>query len=240
MTSAISDLRHAGPPPEVAVVLPRLLREPGVELEGVTTLKPGAVFRIGASVAKLFRRSSHSFARLRRPQALRVVLNYHRLLPIRSPVPLHWDRLDHPRYESLLVYEFVEGRTLMALWTERDPEPLAALPRLLADLHNKRILHADLHAGNLVWGPEGWVVLDLDGVRHGMHAVRRRAITENIWARLLLDFEDQDAGEVMYREFLELAGSPWEAGASWGRIVRRSTERHHKREARLAARDGRP
>ncbi len=226
---AISDLQAAGPPPEVSVVLPQLLH---AEVpEGVAVLKPGAVYRVGATVVKLYRRGSRRFARLRPPQALRAVRSYYRLLPVRSPRLLHWDRLGPTDYGSILVYEFVEGSTLLELWKTEASQWRAALPQLFADIFATGVLHADLHAGNLLWGPDGWVVLDLDGIRHGLHGLRRRTITENTWARLLFDFKDDDAGEVLYREFHGLAKLPWDADDSWARIMRRARENDRVRAA---------
>jgi tRNA A-37 threonylcarbamoyl transferase component Bud32 len=197
-------------------VLPQLLNRETPA--GVAVLKPGFVYRVDGVVAKLYGRSSSPLARLREPRALRAVRSHARLLPVRSPQPLHWDRLRHERFESLLVYEFVEGPTLLDLWRSGEPTSLAALPRLFADLHAVGVLHADLHAKNLIWSAEGWYVLDLDGVRHGLHALRCRAITEKVWARLLLDLADDPAAEELYREFLRLAGRPWDAEPSWARI----------------------
>jgi len=211
-------MRRSGPPPEVAAVLPQLLRRETPE--GVIALKPGLVYRVGGVVVKLYRRSTNSLARLRQPRARRAVCSHARLLPVRSPLPVHWDRLRHEEYESVLVYEYVEGPTMLELWQEGEPTSRAALPQLFADLHAVGVLHADLHANNLIWSSEGWSVLDLDGVRHGLHALRFRAITENIWARIMLDLEGDGALEELYREFLRLAGRPWNAEASWSRIER--------------------
>ncbi|MFT7540868.1 MAG: hypothetical protein ACI9K5_001833 [Gammaproteobacteria bacterium] len=226
---AIIDLQAAGPPPEVVDVLPKLLSSEVPE--GVAVLKPGAVYRVGATVVKLYRRGSRRFVRLRPPQAQRAVRSYHRLLPVRSPKPLHWDRLGHADYDSLLVYEYVEGSTLLELWKTEASEWRAALPQFLADLFATRVLHADLHAGNLLWGPDGWVLLDLDGIRHGLHGLRRRTITEKTWARLLFDFKNNDAGEILYREFHALAKPPWGVEKSWARILGRAEENDRIRAA---------
>ena len=99
------------------------------------------------------------------------------------------------------------------------PEPAAGGPDL----------HADLHAKNLIWSSQGWCVLDLDGVRHGLHALRRRKITENLWARLLLDFEDSEQALELYREFLRLCGQPWDVERSWERILKGFDEVLRKR-----------
>ncbi|MFT5690455.1 MAG: hypothetical protein ACI8PQ_003312, partial [Planctomycetota bacterium] len=56
---AIIDLQAAGPPPEVVDVLPKLLSSEVPE--GVAVLKPGAVYRVGATVVKLYRRGSRRF-----------------------------------------------------------------------------------------------------------------------------------------------------------------------------------
>ena len=190
----------------------------------VSVLKSGSVFRIADFVVKLYRRSSNPLARLRTPRALRAVHAHRRILPVQSPRPVHWRRLKAGPHESVLVYEYLEGRSLLELWGGGDAAPIAALPRLFAALHTVGALHADLHAKNLIWTGDAWCVLDLDGVRHGLHAIRRRTITENTWARLLFDFNGDEAARDLYREFLRLAGDPWEHGASWARILHRFDE----------------
>ena len=221
------DTRRDGPPPAVAEALPRLLR--GEVPEGVETLKAGVVFRVGGFAVKFFPRATGPLARLRQPRALRAIRNHARLLPVRSPLPLHWERLRHERFESLLVSEFVEGPTLLEVWRAGAPEALAALPRLFADLHGAGVLHADLHAKNLIWSSSGWCILDLESVRHGLHALRRRTITENIWARLMFDFDGDRRAAELYREFLHLAGRPWEFEPSWERVLRGFDEVLRKR-----------
>ena len=214
---SLRSLRGSVLPPEVSEALPRLLK--GEVPGGVVVLREGFVYRVGQAVVKLFPRSPRALARLRPSRAQRAVRAWRRLQPVRSPRPLHWNRLKHARFESLLVYEYVEGQTLRSLWKQGVPEPLAALPQLFADLHRLGVLHADLHGENMIWSNKGWCLLDLDGVRHGLHLLRRRIITENTWARLLLDLEGDGGARSLYAEFLGLAGQPWACEPSWQRIL---------------------
>lgn len=192
-----------------------------------SALKPGLVHRVGDEVVKLYPRERTGLARLRGPRARRAVWAAAALWPVPTPQPLSWRTLDHPDFESAFVYRFAAGPTLRALWIERsgdalDPGLLDALPLLLAQLLSRDVIHADLHAQNLVWedGPLGsrWVVLDLDGVRHRLHTLRRRALVEATWSRLLFDFGGADLVRSLFDAFLTAAGLRWNADQAWSRV----------------------
>lgn len=204
-------------PKEVAEALPRLLA--GELPSAARVLKKGYVFLVDGFVIKFYPRTKKRFDWLRAPKALRAVRAHRRLLPVHSPDPIYWERLDSSEFDSLLIYEFVEGPTLLDLWKREHQESREALPKLFADLHATGILLGDLHAKNLLWSDHGWCIIDLDGVRGGLHAIRRRRITEVMWARLLFDFEKSPEAEGLYHRYLELAGQPWDGESSWARIL---------------------
>ena len=168
---------------------------------------------------KLYRGDRGFLSSLRPARALRTIRAYERVRPIPSPRPLSWRLPRHPEIESILIYEFVRGTTL--LQHQRDPDRAArvALPRLFADMFAARVLHGDVHAGNLLWDGETWWILDLDGIRGRLHALRRRRILEKLWGRLLFDLVDHEDARRIHAEFLELAGCPWPTPASWERIL---------------------
>jgi hypothetical protein len=220
-----ASIRRAGPPKAVAAVLPDLLA--GREPQGITVLKPGAVFQLhtgsGAKdlVVKLYKRRPKLRAKLRPPGAKRAVAAYLRLLPVPSPAPVYWDKLDHPDYRSVLVYEFAEGPTLHQLWKQGHPEAIEALPEFLGDVYRTGVLHGDLHGRNMVWAHGHWLLLDLDSIRSGLHSLRRNQIWERTWARLLFDFEGASEAQAIYERFAKSASLPGEAGEAWNRILRR-------------------
>jgi hypothetical protein len=213
------------PPGELGEVLDELCA--GREATRGACLKAGLVQRVGEQVLKLYERrtSAGPLARLKRPRAARTAAAHARLAPARTPAVLGWGRLGHPRFESFLVYEYVEGASLHELWpTAGGPHPerrraLGALPELFADLDRAPGLHGDLHAKNLIWTSDGWCVIDLDGVRAGIHALRRRALVERTWARLLFDFDGGPEAEQLCRAALERSDRAWDVEAAWGRIV---------------------
>ncbi|MFT5197993.1 MAG: hypothetical protein ACI87O_000641 [Planctomycetota bacterium] len=221
--SSAESIRRAGPPAAVAAILPDLLA--GREPEGISVLKPGAVFQLHTGegskdlIVKLYKRSPKLRAKLQPPGAKRAVDAYLRLLPVPSPAPVYWDKLDHPAYRSVLVYEYAEGPTLHQLWKQDNPQAIEALPALLAATYKTGLLHGDLHGRNLVWAEDRWMVLDLDSIRSGLHAVRRRAIWERTWARLLFDFAGSPRGKELFARFLDLAGLTWSIEESWKRVL---------------------
>ena len=238
LPSTVQSLRQCGPPPAVRRVLPELLS--GRIPEGVVALKPGAVYLLDTGsdqqdlIIKLYKRSSKLRAKLQPPRAKRAVEAYLRLLPVASPRPVYWDKLTHPDFRSVLVYEYAQGPTLHQLWKQGNPEAIAALPALLAATYETGVLHGDLHGRNLVWSDNHWLVLDLDSVRSGLHALRRKTIWERTWARLLFDFSGSPKGKELFAHFLDLANLPWSLKDSWKRVLQTYEEicaehRNHNR-----------
>lgn len=217
-------LRQCGPSESVARVLPELLA--GRTPSEITVLKPGAVFQLHTQadekdlIVKLYKRSPKLRAKLQPPGAKRAVDAYLRLLPVPSPKPVYWNTLDHADYRSVLVYEYAEGPTLHQLWKQGNPEAIEALPALLAATYKTGLLHGDLHGRNLVWADGQWLVLDLDSIRSGLHALRRKAIWERTWARLLFDFSGSPRGKELFASFLELANLSWDLEDSWSRVLK--------------------
>jgi hypothetical protein len=220
-----NSLRRCGPPSAVAAVLPKLLA--GLEPEGITVLKPGAVFQLHTGqgekdlIVKLYKRSAKLRAKLQPPGAKRAVAAYLRLLPVPSPKPVWWDRLDHAQYRSVLVYEFAVGPTLHQLWKQGDPQAMDELPEFLGALYRTGVLHGDLHGRNLVWTARQWLVLDLDSIRSGLHSLRRKQIWERTWARLLFDFEGTPEAQTLFERFATSAGLEGDIQGAWNRILRR-------------------
>ncbi len=218
-------LRKCGPPDAVAAVLPELLA--GREPSGITVLKTGAVFRLHTGegqkdlVIKLYKQSPKLRAKLQPPGAKRAVAAYLRLLPIQSPTPVYWNRLDHPEFRSVLVCEYADGPTLHQLWKDGDTQALQALPEFLGALFKTGVLHGDLHGRNLLWNEGRWLVLDLDSIRSGLHGLRRRKIWERTWARLLFDFEGAPEAQDLHMRFAKAAGLEEGASGAWNRILRR-------------------
>jgi hypothetical protein len=134
---------------------------------------------------------------------------------------VYWDRLEHPEFRSVLVYEYAEGPTLHQLWKQGNPQAIGALPEFLGALYRTGVLHGDLHGRNLVWTGGSWLVLDLDSIRSGLHGLRRRKIWERTWARLLFDFEGAPEAQALYASFAQAAGLAGDPQSAWERILRR-------------------
>lgn len=148
--------------------------------EGVA-LRDGSVVRIGGLVVKRFPAPS-AFGRLRAPHATRSAARHFWCLPVPSPRPLValWSSRAST---SVLVREYVAGQPLSAVGAaERAAE--TALAPFLASLARHAVLHGDLHPENLLWDGSRWWLLDVDGVRHGLHS--RRRVWLGMWARCAL------------------------------------------------------
>ncbi len=91
---------------------------------------------------------------------------------VTTPRPLAYiERRRAPRHgPSLYVSEFIEAPTLERL-RDRDLEAtdkrrlIERLAALLAAMHDRRLLHADFHVGNLLVAPDALYVLDLESMR---------------------------------------------------------------------------
>jgi predicted unusual protein kinase regulating ubiquinone biosynthesis (AarF/ABC1/UbiB family) len=139
-------------------------------------------------------------------------------LPLASPRPLVAAGRQLQR-ASVLVREHVEGRTLRELWDS--PAGLGAreegeLASFLAAMERHRVIHGDLHPRNLLWNGSAWLLLDVDGLRHGLHDSRR--VLTALWARLLVHLGDERRVRALHARAAEELGSA--ASVAWPDIER--------------------
>lgn len=95
-----------------------------------------------------------------------------RAFGVTTPRPLAYVERDHaPRLgPSLFVSEYIEAPTLERL-RDRELEAIdkrrliERVAELLRVMHDRRLLHADFHVGNLLVAPEALYVLDLESMR---------------------------------------------------------------------------
>lgn len=159
-----------------------------------------AAFRSGPWTVKRFPAPS-VFGWLRAPRAVRSARRHFACLPVPSPRPLVAVARSR-RGPSLLVREFVAGRVLTELWG-RDEASEAALPGFLAELRRLPMQHGDLHPGNLLWTGARWVLLDVDGLRHGLHL--RARVLFGQWVCLASRLADEERVERLFQRTQELA-----------------------------------
>jgi hypothetical protein len=184
--------------------------------QGCEPLKAGSVFRLEGLVATFFP-PPRGWRRLGRSKARVSAALHFVLAPIATPRPLlALDGVGPDRRGGLLVYEFADGTSLEALWG-RDARAREALVELLAALDARRIVHGDLHPGNLVWNGEVWTLLDLAGVRHGLHGLLRERARHRTWVRLLESLGDEEGVRDLHSAWARRRGLAPEA--RWGRIV---------------------
>jgi hypothetical protein len=158
--------------------------------------------RVGSVTVKIFPPRT-PFGFFREPRALRSARWHFACLAVPTPRPLaalHRGRLG----ESVLVREFIPGR-LLAETFGRDPASDQALPRFLAELRKLPWQHGDLHPRNLLWDETRWVLLDVDGLRHGLHP-RRRVLLKQ-WICLVQQLEDVERAAALFRATQALAGA---------------------------------
>jgi hypothetical protein len=177
-------------------------------------LKAPDVFRLADVVVKLFTQPS-LFGWLRAPRAVRSAERWFWAQPLRAPRPLLAAGRPGAR-ASVLVREHVEGRTLRELWDApggletRGEDELA---RFLAAMERHGVIHGDLHPRNLLWNGGEWILLDVDGLRHGLHDPRRVLVGQ--WARFVVHLGDERrVAELHRRACTELGPAalvPWEA-----------------------------
>lgn len=211
----------------------------GAARDGVA-LHPPHVFRVDGLVVKRFPAPT-VFGWLRTPRAARSAARHYWCLPLVSPRPLiaAWQGLAGP---SLLVREFVPGGLLSELFG-REARADAALPAFLAQLARQGVLHGDLHPRNLLWTGASWCVLDVDGVRHGLH-VRGRG-WEKQWARLALYLGDEErVSELFQRTQAELAAQGGGNASAhrrirWARVSARARAMQRQRAHGLSVQDAR-
>lgn len=202
--------------PELAAAVPRWLTELAVP-EG-TALKAPDVHRLGGLVIKFFTQPS-LFGWLRAPRAVRSAEGYFACLPLRSPRPLVALGRRFGR-TSVLVREHIEGVLLREVWSDaaqRDPRATDALAGFLAAMERQGIIHGDLHPRNLLWNGSEWVLLDVDGLRHGLHDPVR--VLTGQWARFVLHLGDEERVRALHAHTLRELGPA--ARVSWERVRRR-------------------
>jgi predicted unusual protein kinase regulating ubiquinone biosynthesis (AarF/ABC1/UbiB family) len=128
------------------------------------------------------------------------------------------------------VREHVEGTLLLDLWRSLAGDAEDRLVAFLADMERHGVVHGDLHPRNLLWSGREWVLLDVDGLRHGLHDPVRALVGQ--WARFVLHLGDEERVHGLHgRASALLAGGtrvPWEA-------VQRSAEHMSRRRARTLA-----
>lgn len=214
--------------PELAERVPRWLDTLAVP-EG-TVLKAPDVHRVGGLVVKFFTRAS-LLGWLRPPRAVRSAERYFWCLPLRSPRPLVAAGRGR---RSVLVREHVAGELLSAAWRgeswRRDGRAGEALAAFLAGMQRHGVVHGDLHPQNLLWTGAEWVLLDVDGLRHGLHDPAR--VLAGQWARFVLYLGDEERVRALHRRASDLAGSA--AAVPWER-VRRQVETLAARRAESGA-----
>jgi len=161
--------------------------------EGVA-LKAPEVHRVGHVVVKLFTQPS-LFGWLRAPRAVRSAERHFWCLPLRSPRP--WLAVGRAfARASLLVREHVDGVLLREL-AGPEARAEAALAKFLADMERHGVIHGDLHPRNLLWTGDEWVLLDVDGLRHGLHDPQR--VLTSQWARFVVHLGDERVRELHRR-----------------------------------------
>lgn len=208
---------YAALAPELAASAPHWLATLAVP-EG-SVLKPPDVHRVGALVVKFFTQPS-LLGWLRPPRAVRSAERYFWCLPLRSPRPL---LALGRRFEarSLLVREYVAGELLRDIWdgTEwrRDARVEDALAAFLAEMERHGVIHGDLHPRNLLWNGAEWVLLDVDGLRHGLHDPTR--VLTGQWARFALHLGDEERVRALHQRTTARLGG--RARVSWAAVQRR-------------------
>jgi Phosphotransferase enzyme family len=189
------------------------------DVPGAEVLKAGSVFRRGELVIKFLPTPIGPIQRRRVPPAVRAARQHFALQPLHTPRPLIALKADTPSGRvDLLVSEFVHGRPFDVVWAA-DPRAREALPAVLAALRRRRIVHGDLHPGNLLWTGSHWVLLDLEAVRGGLHRIfapRRAALSQ--WARLLILTGDEPGLREAHARWLEQLGVGGEP-RRWKRVL---------------------
>ena len=195
-------------------------------------LRSGAVVRIGGLVVKRFPAPS-VFGWVRAARATRSAARHFWCLPVPSPRPLValWRDFASP---SVLVREYVAGELLSAL-DEGQRAAEEALAPFLASLARHAVLHGDLHPQNLLWDGARWWLLDVDGVRHGLHS--RRRVWLGMWARCALYLGEARARALHARCMTEVAPR-WQL--AWEDVRREETLMRARRAHALPSSEAQP
>jgi hypothetical protein len=177
------------------------------------------VWRVGELVVKLYLDVGLR-DHFRPAHAVRAARAHERLLPVRSPTPrcAVWLRRRGRLIGSALVYDWVEGPDLTVAWT-RDAAARAALPGLMASLHERRIFHGDFHARHLIWSEGAWVVIDLDSLRHPGRTLWPRLLARREWARLARELGDGPELRAAFVSYLAARGLRSDPERTWSRVL---------------------
>ncbi len=217
-------------PPEAQAAVDEWLRD-GRLVRG-EAFKAGRVHRCGEAVLKRFDRGDEHRLRALFPgdAALREARRAHAIRPVRAPEP--WAALRSPQ-GGLLVSEYVAGATLRTAWVESEASR-AALPEFLARMHSNGVLHGDPHGENMLWTGDEWLLLDLGGLRRGLHClVLRGQLVRRHWARLVHDvlYVDPNAESqlrALFGNYLERVAPrrdiARDAEAAWSTVRRGAAE----------------
>lgn len=147
----------------------------------------------------------------------------------RVPCPRPLARATLPRGGELVVTAAIPGPALVDALAEATPDTelrlASALARLIRALHDAGFVHRDLHVGNVVVGPQGPVLLDLQRVQRS----RARAARVADWGALDFSLGWAGVGDAARARLRE--GAPEDA-ASVARAARRHAQRHYRRRAR--------
>jgi hypothetical protein len=211
--------RYGDVPREIEAALARWLADERVP-EGIE-VKPGRVWRLDAWAIKLAKPRGAVDRWLRASAAVRAAELHAAVLPIRSPAPLVAleRRAGRRLVSSLLVIEWIDGAELRLAWRD-DPAARAAFAPFMADMHARGVLHGDLNVRNVLWNGREWILLDLDGVRRGLHRLRARKLIEAQWARLAAALGE--GVRACFDEYVRCAAGRIDGERAWPRIERRA------------------
>ena len=209
-------LRYGPIEPELERVLAALIA--GESCAEAETLKPERVWACGEWVVKRSEPEGLYERWLRKSAALRAAEAALSLAPVATPQPLA--ALDVRRGRRLecswLVSQRVRGEHVdLALL--RDPRAADAFPAFMATMHDHGVIHGDLNVFNALWDGERWLLLDLDGLRHGLHRGRSDRIAALQWARDGGTLRDPERVRPLFERYARLRGLA-DPAAMWRRI----------------------
>jgi len=227
--------RYGEVPSAIESALPRWIASERVD--GGVELKPGRVWRVGEHVVKLSKPSGAIDAWVRASSSVRAADQHERLLPVRTPNPLLAleRRVGRKLAASWLIAEYIAGEHLQSAW-KHDPAARATLPSFMALMHTRGVLHGDLNPRNLIWTGKLWVLLDLEGLRRGLQALRARRLFEDQWARIVAAVRDADAVQPAFVEYSRVTTASGDSKAAWKRVLRRARSISARYDEKLRAR----
>lgn len=215
-------LRFGPVDPELERVLATLIA--GNPCEGAEILKPERVWAWREWVLKRSEPDGFHERWLRKSAALRAAEAALALAPVPTPQPLvALDLRRGRRLEcSWLVSERVRGERVDVAF-DLDPNSVAAFPAFMATMHEHGVMHGDLNVFNALWDGERWQLIDLDGLRHGLHRGRAERIAELQWARLAGTLRDPARVKPLFEAYAALRRLR-DPAAAWARIEPRSLQ----------------